>query len=215
MADHTPTETPVEQVAPKVVFDDAQKARINEIVKEASARAGAEARAEVERIKAEKPIAEQSTDALLKLAEAQAELSSLKSEAQESKVRDVLHAAVAKQPFFDGELAAQILRSSVKVVDGKPTVVDSNGTIRLNASFEPMTPADLAEELARTKPFMVRSTLQFGAGSVMATSRGETGVKLEDLFGKNSNGAAANRLSMTDMPKYKRMRKAAQAQGLI
>ena len=45
----------------------------------------------------------------VELAEAQAELSSLKSEAQESKVRDVLHAAVAKQviaefPWLAGNL---------------------------------------------------------------------------------------------------------------
>lgn len=210
----TPVVTPGEPV--KVTFSDEQKARINEIVKEASARAGSEARAEVERLKAEKPVAEQSsTDALLRLAEAQAELSSLKSAAQESKVRDVLHAAVSKVPFFDGELASQILRSSIKVVDGKPTVVDANGTARLNASFEPMSVAEAAEELARTKAFMVRSTMQFGAGSVLATSRGEVGPKLEDLFGANSNGAAANRLSLTDMPRYKRMRAEAQRQGLI
>ena len=77
--------------------------------------------------------------------------SPLKSEAQESKVRDVLHAAVAKQPFFDGELAAQILRSSVKVVDGKPVVVDATGAPRLNAEFNPMTPAPPLSECASRK----------------------------------------------------------------
>ena len=87
-----PVETPQEpqKVTP---FDDSQKERINEIVREASARAGAEARSELARLKATLPIEPQSTDALLKLAEAQSELAALKAESEESKVREVLHQA--------------------------------------------------------------------------------------------------------------------------
>jgi hypothetical protein len=218
-----PTEqTPLEQTPPaeaqepqKVTFDDAQKARINEIVKEASARAGAEARAELARVKATLPPVEQSADALLKLAEAQSELASLKAEATEAKVREILNHAVSKESFFDPELASQILRSSIKVIDGKPTVVDSTGTPRLDAEFNPMSPETLAKELASTKRFLVKGELRAGTGSVMSTQRGETGPALETIFGKHSNGAAANRLAMKDIGLYRRLREKARSEGII
>ena len=209
-----PTET---QAPPKVIFDDAHKARIQEIVKEASARAGSEARAEVARLKATLPVAEpQSTDALLRLAQAEAELASLRAESEESKVREVLHQAVSKEAFFDPDLASQILRSSLKVINGQPTVVDGTGTPRLNADFSgPMTPSDLARELANQKKFLVRSTLTNGTGSLMSTNRVETGPALETLFGKGADNAAAMRLGKKNIALYRRLREQARAQGLI
>src|SRR5260370_20260711 len=131
----------------KVVFDDAQKARINEIVKEATARAGAEARAETARLKEAAAAAPQSTDALLKLAEAQAELTTLKSESQEAKLQSALQKAVSSTPFFDPILATSVLRSSIRLVDGQPVVIDANGAPRLGPDFNPMTLSDLAIEL--------------------------------------------------------------------
>ncbi|MGD0774839.1 MAG: hypothetical protein ABSC05_18650 [Candidatus Solibacter sp.] len=216
IAEQAPAAEPTPAAAPpKVTFDDAQKARINEIVKEASARAGAEARAEVARLKAALPAEPQSTDALLRLAQAEAELAALKSEAAESRVREVLHAAVSKQPFFDGQLASEILRSSVRLIDGKPVVVDASGTPRLNSEFREMSLSEAVEELATAKPFLVRGQLKGGVGSVMAASRAETGPKLEDLFGKNSNGAAANQLGLRNPAKYRELRAQAVKAGLL
>ena len=217
IAEEAPAVAPA-PAPPKVTFSEEQKARVNEIVKEASARAGAEARAETERLRKLVPVTPtepQSTDTLLRLAEAQAELTSLKSEREESRVREVLHAAVSKQSFFDPELAAQILRASVKVVDGKPVVVDSTGAPRLNAEFNPMSLAELAADLATSKKFLVRGELRGGVGSVMATGRAETGPKLEELFGKNSNGAAANQLGLRNPKEYQRLRVQAVKAGLL
>src|ERR1019366_8992245 len=124
---------------PKVTFTDEQKARINEIVKEASARAGEEAGSEVKRLRAlvpATPAEAQSTDTLLRLAEAESELATMKSAAQESTLREALHTASQTQPFFDSTIAESLLRNSVKMVAGVPTVVNADGTPRLNDSFE-------------------------------------------------------------------------------
>jgi hypothetical protein len=211
-----PVETPPAEPQ-KVTFDEAQKARINEIVKEASARAGAEARAEVARLKAALPQDPQSTDALLRLAETQAELITLKSEAAEHKISEVLHKAAGTQDFFDKELASQILRSSVRMIDGKPVVVDGTGTPRLNSSdFTPMSPADLAKELAEQKKFLVRSGFVGGAGSVQNSSPSQANtVHLSTLFGKDSDGGAAQRLALRSPAAYRAARAEAVKQGLL
>lgn len=211
-----PVETPEPE---KVTFSDEQKARINEIVREASARAGAEARAETERLRKlvpATPAEPQSTDTLLRLAEAQAELTSLKSAAAENQISQVLHKAVAKENFFDNDLAAQILRSSVKMVDGKPVIVDASGAVRLNANFDPLTPAEAAFELATVKPYLVRSGFVGGSGSVSGGGpRAETGPALETIFGRNSDGGAANRLAMRNPKAYAAMKVRARAAGLV
>jgi hypothetical protein len=49
----------------------------------------------------------------------------------------------------------------------------------------------------------------------MAASRAETGPKLEDLFGKNSNGAAANQLGLRNPAKYRELRAQAVKAGLL
>jgi hypothetical protein len=130
-------------------------------------------------------------------------------------VSAVLHKAVASQAFYDSDLAAQILRASIRVVDGKPVVIDATGAPRLNSEFNPMTPAEAARELAESKKFLVRSDFKPGVGSVMSTNPPSNSVKLEDLFGSTSNGALANRMAMSNPAEYRRKRAQAVQAGLL
>jgi hypothetical protein len=151
----------------------------------------------------------------VELATTRAELSALKAAQQETAIRDTLRAAVGND-FLDGELAANILRSSIKLVDGKTVVVDGSGQVRLGPTLDVMTVTELAKELQTSKPFLVRSRIVGGLGSSQSQSMStSTGPKLEDLFGPRSNGGAANRLALQNPQAYRAMRARAKEQGLL
>jgi len=204
---------------PKVTFDDAQKARINEIVAEASRRAGSEARAEAARLtveleaarKAQVPAAED-TDARVKLAEAEAELGSLRAAQQEATVRDALLKA-AGNTFLDSDLAVRIMKDSTRLIDGKLCVVGADGAVRLNSNFEPMSAAELATELAGQKPFLARGEVRGGAGSTPTKGDTSNAVDLTIIFGKTASCQAANALAMRDP--QRQLREQARQRGLL
>jgi hypothetical protein len=185
----------------KITFDAAQKERINTIVREATARAGAEARQEAARLKAELDAARRtptppapSADLSVELATTRAELASLRSAQEENSIRDSLRRAVGTE-FIDPDLAVQILRAGVKVVNGKPVPVDADGNERLGADFNPMSLKEYARELAAQKPFLARSKALGGAGSKLADSMPSTGPRLEEYFGPSSTRAGELHLS--------------------
>jgi hypothetical protein len=216
-----PAETEQEQKPAKIVFDEAQKLRVNEIVREASARAGSEARAEAARLKTELEAARRaqtppapSADVTLELATTRAELAALRSAQEESAVKDSLRAACGTA-FIDPDLAVQILRAGVKVVNGKPVPVDSDGNERLGSDFNPMSLKEYAQELAAQKPFLARGQVRGGVGSTPSQAAPSAGPRLEDLFGPKSDGGAANRLALHDPQKYKSLRKLAVEKGLL
>jgi len=216
----TAAEKAAEQTADTpVVFDEKQQERVNQVIREASARAGAEARAEADRLKKELEAIKASTnvtpDAAAELALTKAELASLKRAHEEASVKDALRAAVGSD-FLDGELACDILRSQVKVIDGKPVPVDAQGNPRMNAAFEVMSLREAAQQLATAKPFLARGTVRPGTGSYQSQSTTTTsGPKLEDLFGRSSNSGLANKLAMSRPSEYARLRSLARERGLI
>jgi hypothetical protein len=115
----------------------------------------------------------------------------------------------------DTELACSILKSSVRVIDGKPVVLDSVGEARLNSSFAPMSIAELASELAASKPFLTRGTVIGGVGSKPSQGTATPGPDLARLFGKGSSGDEANRLALHDPQTYKKLRAQAVKEGRI
>lgn len=202
----------------KITYTAEQQEHINELIKGAQSRAARELRAENVRLKAEAaartaapPVVE---DLSLRLAETQAELSSLKSEKQETTVRETLRAACGQQ-FLDNDLAVRLLADNVKVIDGAVRAVDETGNLRLNSSFEPMTLKELAQELAAAKPFLARAEVRGGAGSKPGAGYPSNAVDLSSLFGKNSDGGKANALAMHDPQTYRRLKAAAREKGLI
>ncbi len=214
-----------EEQAPneKIVFDEKQQARINELLREAQGRSAREVRAENKRLqlelesarKAPTP-AEPSADVLIRLAQAESERDSLRASAQDATIKATLQDAVASENFCDPALAAQILKSSVRLIDGKATVIDpATGEPQLNASFEPVTVAEAAKNLAKAKPFLVRSNYRPGSGSTPSMGSPSTQPRLEDLFGPKSNGGLANKLSLSDPRRYRQLRAIAQEKGLL
>lgn len=219
----TPPVEGVEPPAPaeeKVVFSEAQQKKLEEIVRKVSARAGSEARAEAERLKAELEAARKTApvaapDTSLELATTKAELTALKTAQTENALKDALRAA-AGDLFIDSELGTRLMRDSVKIgADGKPVVLAADGTPALNASFEPLSLQELAQRIANEKKFLARSTVRPGAGSVLTDNNFPSGPRLETLFGRASSGAEANRLAMRDPGQYRRLRSQARERGLI
>jgi hypothetical protein len=203
-------------------FDEAQKLRINEIVADATKRATAESRAEAARLKAEldsRPAAPASTDDAelrTRLALAERECDALKQANTEASVMAHIRSAIGDE-FVDSDLAANLLRQSVKMVDGKPLLTSSDGSPALNASFEPLTLQEAAANLAAQKPFLVRSTLKGGAGSLPSSQPAfqTESVAIHKLWGPNGDCVARNNLAMTRPNEYRQLRQAAKNAGLV
>lgn len=215
------TETPVEQAqqAQKVTFDDAQKARINQIVADASRRAGEEARAEADRLKREldaaKAIQTPVDNSALELATTKAELSALKRDQQESALLASLRSA-AGDLFLDSELGTRLMRDSVRVgADGAPYVVGADGAPALNSAFEKMSLRELAQQVANQRKYLARGEVKPGSGSTPSLGNFSSAPRLEDLFGPNSNGGLANKLALKSRSEYLRLRQLAHQKGLI
>lgn len=207
---------------PKVVFDGpGQQEKVEQLIRQAKSTAAKDLRAERDALKVELAAARraqtpQGEDNTLALAEARAELASLKAEREESKVTESLRRAVSGQNFFDAELATNLLRQSAKVVDGRVVFVDSEGNERLGRDFSPLTAAEAARELADQKAWMVRGSVRGGSGSTPRISDTNKAIKLSDYFGKNaSRSGELHKLARFDKPKYLKLREAAHAEGLV
>jgi len=208
----------------KITFTESQQSKINEIIKGVSARAGKEARAEAERLRLElereraKPAAAAENTAL-ELATAKAELAAVRREQEESKIRTALLDAVAKEGFYDATLAADLLRSAVKWDGQRLIAIDASGAERLGADLDPLSPAELAKELAESRPYLVRGQVKTGAGSTMSQShRTETTIPLEAMFGRAATPqgvGSVHKLANNDPAKYQQLRAAARAKGLV
>jgi hypothetical protein len=215
------TPAPVAEQDGKITYTPEQQAHLNEVIKEAQGRAARELRAENARLKAELDAAKRtpspaadSTETLLRLAQVERERDELRAAQHESTVNSALLSA-AGNLFIDPALATRLMRDNVKVIDGKVVPVDETGNVRLNNSFEPMTLKDLAIELGTQRPYLARGEVRGGSGSTPSNRPLDTGVSLERLFGRNSNGAEANKLAMHNPQKYRELRALARERGLI
>lgn len=207
----------------KITFSDAQKHKVDEIVRGAMGRAAKELRAENASLRQrlesfEKGTSGQQSDTAAdllaaELASTKAERDNLMHEREDAKVSEQLQRA-ASGKFVNSALAARLMRDSVKVMDGKPVVVGPDGSERLNANLEPMTLADLAQEIQNQHPYLVRSEVRPGVGSTPAAGV-LPDTQLERLFGKNGDVAALNRIALHDPQKYRRLRAQAKEQGII
>jgi len=218
---HTEAATSEEQ-SKKITFTPEQQAVIDRVVKYAMSRAGKDARIEAERLRKELAARSTTDDAghrtlAADLAEARSELAAVKREQEAAALDATIRSACAKEDFLDIDLAVEISKRSVRVVDGKPVVIDpATGSEMLDETLSPVTVQGLARRIATDKPFLVRSRVVGGTG---ASERGNLPmpptVNLEDLFGKRSKGQLANQLAQRSPREYRRLRSLAQQQGLI
>jgi hypothetical protein len=264
MATEANTQANNEQNTGKVTFDDAQQARVNELIQEAMGRAAREAKEELKTIKtqftelqseltaakaaaAKAKTPGQKAEAADDIERIQAEMAEVKNAAELSKqeaerlksqlqakdkeVKDAngkaleiqkTHAmltAASQVNFVDVNIVTKLTGDQVKYDDasGKFVVLNEQGTPRMNSAFEPMTLAEFYQEYANKHSYLVRGDVKGGAGSSESQRSGSQIGKysVEQIFGKNSNAALANKLAKTDYKEYSRLKIQAKEQGLI
>lgn len=220
MADNTPITPAPETAEEPVEFSSAQQKKIELIVKEVSARAGADARAEAERLRKEVEALKAATPVTPDLSKdlelSRAELKALKAAQSESQLTEQLRQA-AGDMFLDTSLAVRLMKDSVKIgADGKPIVVDEQGNPALGSDFQPLSLAGLAERIADQKKFLARGVVKRGAGSTPGGGApANAGPRLADLFGPKSNGGLANALALRSPSEYTRLKNLAREKGLL
>jgi len=205
----------------KVVFDDRQKARINELIKGAMGRAGKEARERAAELETElatlrTKLPHEEPNLALELDTTKAELKALKDAQRENTVKEALRRA-ASDTYIDQELGIRLMRDRVSVDDnGRITVLAADGTPALNGStLEPATLADLAQTIANEKKYLARSAVRPGSGSALNQNQQSSLPKLETLFGPRSDGGAANKLAMRNPALYHQLKAQARERGLL
>ena len=219
----TAADQPVtEQLPAKVTFSPEQQSTLNRVIKEVSARAGAEARAEASRLTLELDALraaspqESDTEIRTRLAVTERERDSLKQANSEASVMQLLRTA-AGDSFVDTDLACQLLRQNVKVIDGKPVVTSQDGSPALNALFEPLTLQEAVVNLMAAKPFLARGTVKGGIGALPSSSpvfQSES-VAIHKLWGPNGDVEARNKIAINSPNLYRELRRAAKSAGLV
>ena len=212
----------------KVEFTPAQQLKLDDIIKKSMGRAGSEARAEaananrkaaelqaeLERIKAG-----DNPDSSAQLKAAQLHVEALQRQLAEGRTSEKLSAAIAKGNWIDSEVVAALVRDSVawNADKNELVVLDKAGLPRLNAEYEPLSMDAFLSEFAQGHLYLVRGTTKSGTGSAAATrsSLGAEDVRIEQIFGKNSNAALANRLALQSPREYAKMKLEAKRRGLI
>ncbi len=209
-----------QNMAERVYFGAKQQEKVNALIREAQGRASRDLRAELEIARNE--LQAYRSEASPELVTARTALAAEKTarEAAEARERRSLRDASLKDACHEVGLlapsdAARLLSDSVKFIDGQWVPVDPNGNIRTKTGGEPMSVLDLAREHAEARPWSVRGSVKGGSGSHEASRFAEPEPELRDLFGAKSNAEAANRLALTKPREYARLRRLAQAGGLI
>lgn len=201
----------------KVTFSEAQQARLNEIVRECQGRAAHDLRAELASVKeaatataAELALYRDGTSPELIAAREQlAKEKTARSTAearQQAFARDIaLRDALAKEAVINVSDACKLLAPELSWKDGQLVGADGRPLSALVADF------------VVARPYLVRSTVRSGAGSVESSVSLAAAEhhKLSDLFGRGSNGKLANDLAMKRPAEYARLRAHARAEGLI
>lgn len=225
----------------KIQFTEAQQAKIDSIVKERMAAAGREAREEAERARAELralklqlgvtvPVEIPGADGdgtppavsaspvpdTSELESLRSELSTLKKQRETDVVRNALITASQKEGAIDPEVMAMLLSKSVAVDEhGNLQVVSEAGTPRLGADFTPLSVESLVKEFAESRPFLIRGQVKPGTGSSESMGSYRPQVRLDSIFGAKSDARKAMALKREDPERYRQLREAAKAQGLL
>lgn len=249
-----------EGVNKKVVFDEAQQEKVNELIREAQGRAAKElreaaeaAKAEAAALKAKLAEAEQArlaadggkdkkdVDAELKaemervkqshrdelasarkVAEAKEREAAQAAEALSSMKKQIaMQAAASKINFVDTSVVTTLTRDKISFDKdlGRFVVLNDNGSLRMNASFEPISLDEFYAEFASTHAYLVRGDVKPGSGSAESgknfSDRFGNNYKVEDIFGPKSDSKAANALALRNPKEYQRLKAIARDLGLV
>jgi len=213
---------------PKITFSPEQQLKVDELIRESMGRAGNDARATAARLQAEMTVLQTELATLkgertglessltLKDKEAQA----ARNETIAVRKQNIIQDAAAKLGFFNPSQVAQLTDKDVQWDAGKQKfiVLGEDGTERLGINGNPLTVDGYYKEFASKNTHLVRGDVKPGVGSsenkIPYSTLGEK-EKLAKLFGRGSDGKAANDLALSDPNEYKRQRHVARRLGLI
>jgi hypothetical protein len=203
----------------KVTFSAEQQAKIDELIRAAMGRAGNDARATAARLEAE---AEALRAEVARLngdkSGLEREAKSARDEAVAFRKQTAITEAGVKFNFYDPAQLAKLTSDEVGW-DGKRFVITGeDGTPRVGLDGTPLSVDEFFREFATKNPHLVKGDVKPGVGSrenqIPHPTIGEK-EKLAKLFGRGSDGKAANDLALSDPNEYKRQRHVARRLGLI
>jgi hypothetical protein len=217
------------QTAPaKVTFSEAQQQKIDELIRSAMGRAGNEARATAARLEAEAEVLRGEVARLTgdksgletTLEAKQRETTSAKAETIAVKKQNAITEAGAKYNFYNPAQLAKLTGDEITWNGKQFVVLGEDGTPRVGVDGStPLSVDEFFREFATKNPHLVKGDVKPGIGSREAQqpphrTLGEK-EKLAKLFGRGSDGKAANDLALSDPNEYKRLRHNARRIGLI
>ena len=229
MSDETLIEQPVilPDTTTKVEFSEAQQQVFDAALKRAMGRAGADSRAEAEKLRLEnqrlKEVAagQGSADELERvrgeLASSKLEQAAILEASVKSQRDLVIAQESSKHGFIDVDTLQRLTRQNLRhnTTTGTFEVVDDSGVPVLNTAQEPISVTDYFADYAAKRPWLQRGTVKSGGGG--SSSGGvpvSTTLPLSHYWGPNSSAKDCNALSINRLLDYKRMRAEAVRQGL-
>jgi len=220
-----------------VEFTPAQQEKLDEILKKAMGRAGADARKEAADLKAKLAKSDAENKRLQEIAagrapdsteleKASAEVSALAMERDaikataEKQARDAFITAQAqKNDFLAHDVVVKLTRDNLQWNGSGYTVLADDGTARTAADGSPLTPEAFYAEYAEQRPYLVKGQVKSGGGgtSSAGSGRAPTAYDVAKLFGPGSvgNSAEVNRMSIQQPELYKKLRAEAKARNLV
>lgn len=178
----------------------------------------AELRAEMDRVK---QVHKDEIATARRLAETKEREALQAAEALTSMKKQIaIQAAASKVNFVDTNVVATLTKDQVKFDPelGRFIVLNDNGSVRMNASFEPTTLDEFYSEFAATHSYLVRGDVKSGTGSAESTKGGGqfgNTYTPEEIFGPKSDSKAANTLAMRNPKEYQRLKALAREKGLV
>lgn len=148
------------------------------------------------------------------------EAETAKSILETTRKRIAIQSAASKANFIDVEVVTKLTEEKIKFDEarGKFIVLNDNGSERMNASYEPMSPDEYFAEFAAKNPYLVRGDVKPGTGSAESQRSGLSNngkYTVEQIFGPKSVGKLANDLMRSDPAEYKRLKAIAKDAKLI
>lgn len=140
-----------------------------------------------------------------------------RSEAQLVQKRIAMSSAAAAAKFRNPEHAVSLSESNVKwdADHNKFIVLGDHGQPRMNNALEEMSLEEYFKDFASKNPYMVQGSVIPGFGTTPGAGPVDSGVKVEEVFGKGSSAVLAQQLKRSDPVRYAALRKVALAQGRI
>jgi hypothetical protein len=131
-----------------------------------------------------------------------------------------LQTAASKVNWVDPAIVVQLTRDLVQFDEQRKAfvVLGDNGSAKLNAAYEPMSLEEYLNDFATKNPYLVRGDTRGGAGSTESQRSGLSSngkFTVDQVFGKKSDSALANKLALTDPKEYARLKVEARAAKLI